>query len=275
MIELSEAMTLASQLNTETTGRTVELVKGPSYQHKFTWFYPDAAAYNKSLKGSKVRSTSAFGIFTEMDFDNNMKLSFHDGINVRLLDAEAKIPAKYQLLIRFCDGVMLVFTVVMYGGFACHSGEYDNPYYLKSKEAISPLTPDFDMDHFTALLNGVKQAISAKAFLATEQRIPGLGNGSLQDILLKCKIHPKRKIETLSMPEKENMFQAVKNTFEQMAEQGGRSTEKDLYGNPGGYQTILSKISLNKPCPYCGGQIEKQTYLGGAVYYCSNCQPFA
>lgn len=275
MIELSEAMTLAKQLNTETAGRIVESVKGPSYQHKFTWFYPDAAAYNDSLKGSKVRSASSFGIFVEMDFDNNMKLCFHDGINVRFLDAGAKVPPKYQLLIRFCDGVMLVFTVAMYGGFACHSGEYDNPYYLKSKEAISPLTPDFDMDHFTALLNGVKQAISAKAFLATEQRIPGLGNGSLQDILLKCNIHPKREIETLSMLEKENMFQAVKNTFEQMAEQGGRNTEKDLYGNPGGYQTILSKKSLNKPCPYCGGEIEKQTYLGGAVYYCSNCQPFA
>lgn|GEM_PF-2077218 len=30
-----------------------------------------------------------------------------------------------------------------------------------------------------------------KAFLATEQRIPGLGNGVLQDILWTARIHPK------------------------------------------------------------------------------------
>lgn len=36
-----------------------------------------------------------------------------------------------------------------------------------------------------------------KAFLAAEQRFPGIGNGVLQDILLESGIHPKRKISTL------------------------------------------------------------------------------
>jgi formamidopyrimidine-DNA glycosylase len=49
------------------------------------------------------------------------------------------------------------------------------------------------------LLSGEKlSSLSAKAFLATEQRIPGLGNGVAQDILFTAKIHSKRKMSTLS-----------------------------------------------------------------------------
>ena len=36
------------------------------------------------------------------------------------------------------------------------------------------------------------QNLSVKALLATEQRIPGLGNGVLQDILHKTGVHPRR-----------------------------------------------------------------------------------
>ena len=53
---------------------------------------------------------------------------------------------------------------------------------------------------------------------------------------------------------------------------GGRDTEKDLFGNPGGYQTRMSKRTLAGGCPACGGPITKEAYLGGAVYYCPRCQ---
>ena len=42
---------------------------------------------------------------------------------------------------------------------------------------------NYDNDHtcFFGLLDSAKPNLSAKAFLATKQRIPGLGNGVLQD----------------------------------------------------------------------------------------------
>ncbi len=57
-----------------------------------------------------------------------------------------------------------------------------------------------------------------------------------------------------------------------MASQGGRDTELDLLGKPGGYQTILSKNTANKPCRVCGTIIRKEAYLGGSIYYCEKCQ---
>lgn len=272
MIELPEALTLASQLRKEINGKTVKAVYPPSYEHKFTWFHGNAETYDDLLRGLAVVDAEAFGIFVEIIFEKGLKFHFNDGVNVRFLNPEEKKLDRYQLLIEFTDDSALMFTVAMYGGFACHQGEIDNPYYLTSKESISPLLDIFDYARFEMLMAAVKPGLSAKAFLATEQRIPGLGNGVLQDILLDCQIHPKRKLQSLSSKERQAMFGSVKRVLAEMTEKGGRDTERDLYGNYGSYRTRLSKNSYKLGYCKCGGVIEKQAYLGGTVYTCSKCQ---
>ena len=121
--------------------------------------------------------------------------------------------------------------------------------------------------------SGVKLNLSAKAFLATEQRIPGLGNGVLQDILFNAGIHPKRKLQTMSGEDKNNLFRNLKSTLKDMWDCGGRDTERDLFGKPGGYQTILSNKTLAYPCRVCGSGLRREAYLGGNIYFCPSCQP--
>jgi formamidopyrimidine-DNA glycosylase len=114
-----------------------------------------------------------------------------------------------------------------------------------------------------------------KALLATEQRIPGLGNGVLQDILFNAGVHPKRKKSTLSDFQKAELFHCLKVTLKSMTDRGGRDTEKDLFGNLGGYKSVLSKNTYSVPCPNCGDTIIKEAYLGGTIYYCPACQPLS
>ena len=152
-------------------------------------------------------------------------------------------------------------------------GEFDNTYYIQSKEKPSPLSNEFTQEYFAGLISDPKnEKLSLKAFLATEQRIPGLGNGVLQDILFNAGLHPKRKKSTLSDFQKSELFHSIKVTLDKMTSLGGRDTEKDLYGQPGGYKTILSKNTIKNPCPVCGDTIIKQPYLGGAIYFCTTCQ---
>lgn len=68
------------------------------------------------------------------------------------------------------------------------------------------------------------------------------------------------------------MYKILKTTLKEMAEFGGRDTERDLFGACGGYQTQMSKNTAGKPCPRCGETIAKEAYMGGSVYYCPNCQ---
>jgi formamidopyrimidine-DNA glycosylase len=114
--------------------------------------------------------------------------------------------------------------------------------------------------------------LSLKAFLATEQRIPGLGNGVLQDILFHSELHPKKKVSTMSDRDKKDLFASIKSILDDMVVKGGRDTEKDLFGNIGGYKTLLSKNTAGTPCPVCGTAIVKEAYLGGSIYYCKKCQ---
>jgi len=93
-----------------------------------------------------------------------------------------------------------------------------------------------------------------------------------QDILWTAKIHPKRKMSTLSEDELKEMYKSLKNVLMDMMVQGGRDTERDLFGNHGGYKTILSKKTVGKPCPICNTIIKKEAYLGGSIYYCPSCQ---
>lgn len=57
-----------------------------------------------------------------------------------------------------------------------------------------------------------------------------------------------------------------------MIDLSGRDTEKDFLGNKGNYITKMSKTGIKNPCEKCDGNIKKEAYLGGSIYYCENCQ---
>lgn len=273
MIEIPESRTVAQQVAGMLSGRTITDVFNATHPHKFTWYSGDPADYRALLAGKTILSAEGHGAFVDMLLEDDTHIAVSDGVNLRYYPAEAGIPSKYQLLVTLDDEAFLVFTVAMYGGINAFRGVFDNPYYLGALSKPSPLDERFDAVCFDRLVAGAKPNLSAKAFLATEQRIPGLGNGVLQDILFKARIHPKRKLATLGDRELENLYVVIKSVLREMTAAGGRDTEKDLFGNFGGYRVLLSKNTWREPCPVCGGALVKEAYLGGAVYYCPHCQP--
>jgi formamidopyrimidine-DNA glycosylase len=197
-----------------------------------------------------------------------------DGINLRFHKVEEPRPEKHQLLIEFEDGTAISASAAMYGGIFCTpAGGHDNPYYLLAVKKPSPLTDVFSEDYFRGLFTPECEKLSVKAFLATEQRIPGLGNGVLQDILYNAGMHPKKKVSSLGEQERTTLFEVIRSILQEMTRLGGRDTERDLFGNPGGYSTKMSKNTAGKECPRCGQIILKESYMGGSVYYCPGCQP--
>ena len=273
MIELPEAFSLSKQLNDTIKGKTISKIIAGYTKHKFTWFYGDVENYQKFLENIKIDKADSFGGFVEISAGNN-KILFSEGVNLRFFENYSEIPNKHQLLIEFTDGTFLCASVQMYGGVGCFiENTLDNDYYLGAKEKPSPLSKDFDYNYFNKLISNENvQKLSVKALLATEQRIPGLGNGVLQDILYNAKVHHKQKVNTLSLEQKYDIFNSVKNTLKEMTEKNGRNTEKDLFGNIGGYITKLSKNTVGKNCDLCGSKIQKASYMGGSIYYCNGCQ---
>ena len=271
MLELPEAVVMARQINQALIGKRIRKATANHSPHKFAWYSGDPAEYNKLLAGKTVGAATAYAGEVEIKADDMLLLV---GTGMRYHAEGEKLPPKHQLLLEFEDATALSATIQMWGALFCfkegEKGGFED--YHLAKQRPSPLSDGFDRAYFDGLFDENSGKLSAKAFLATEQRIPGLGNGVLQDILWAAKIHPKRKMAGLPDEEIHRMYSAVKSVLRDMTQQGGRDTERDLFGCLGGYKTILSKNTAGKPCPACATMIKKEAYMGGSIYYCAGCQ---
>lgn len=275
MIEIPESYTLAKQINENLAGKSVTSVTAGSSPHKFAWYEGDPSNYGARLLNSNINSARDSGMFVEISL-SRATLLFCDGINLRLHPKAGHPPKKHQLLLELDDHMLISATISMYGGIYCWDQDHDfnNEYYDTAREKPSPLSEAFDQEYFQNLISVEDvQKSSLKAALATKQRIPGFGNGCLQDVLWKANLHPKRKTNTLSDVEIHQLFTTLKTTLAEMAYSGGRNTEKDLFGQPGGYPVVMSAANKEKPCPTCGTKIQKESYMGGSIYVCETCQP--
>ncbi|MCL2843258.1 MAG: endonuclease VIII [Oscillospiraceae bacterium] len=273
MLEIPEAIVISRQLDQTVKGKRIKEVVTAASPHKFAWYFGEPSEYDALLCGRTIEAAFSYGGRIEMPVEDAV-LQFGDGVNLRYYEADEKHPAKHQLFVAFDDGSALAATVAMYGmlmAYPPHAMD-DDFYYKAAKEAVSPLSDGFDYPYFQTLFDEKGLKMSAKAFLATEQRIPGLGNGVLQDILLNANIHPKKKMRTLSEEQRRELFDSVTSTLAEMTGAGGRDTERDLFGNLGGYQTKLGKNNKLLICPNCGGGVKKESYMGGSIYFCEQCQ---
>ncbi len=272
MSEIPEAESLARQLTEKVKGKKIAGVVAGLSPHKFAFYHGDPKDYDALLRGKTIGTAVARAGMVEIQAGDAVLV--FGCVSPRFHTRDEKRPRKHHLLIEFEDGTAISATVQLYGELYCFKeGDFHNHYYDVARAKPSPLSDEFDWAYFSRLITSSDvQKLSVKAFLATEQRMPGLGNGVLQDILYNARIHPKRRVETLTDAERDNIFHSVKSTLKEMTAQGGRDTIKDLFGKPGGYRTRLSQNTVGKPCPACGGMIVKQPYLGGSIYFCNGCQ---
>ncbi len=273
MIELPEARTLARQLAQTCVGRTVTGVGVLESPHRFAFLSGGGDAYPGLLTGQPLTGSRAHGglVFVEIG-DHTLILG--DGAFPRRTPPGGTPPAKRQLRLDLDDGSTLTVTVRMYGGVHLWELDRDNPYIQVALDRPGPLDDTFDEAWVAGLFAepGVEK-LSVKAFLATDQRIPGVGNGLVQDTAWRAEVNPRTRIGALSAEQHDALIEALRETAGLMVAAGGRDTEPGLDGTPGGYHGVLGKATVGTPCPRCSATIVKEAFLGGAIYYCPGCQP--
>lgn len=272
MIELPEARTIARDLRKEVLWKTIQSVSGNFTDHKFTFYHGDPNTYHEQLKNKTVTAIIDRDFYVELEIEDRV-LVFRDGANIRWYERSQQFK-KSKLLLSFTDGSCLNVTTSMYAAICVFQKDdiWQDPYYQKELQSLSPIDGSFTFDEFIYKLDETSQKLSIKAFLATQQRFSGIGNGVCQDILFHARLLPKRKMYTLNSSELKTLYVAVKQTLQRMADAGGRDSEKTIYGTKGGYRCIMCAGHYREGCPICGGSIQKEQYLGGSVYYCPHCQ---
>jgi formamidopyrimidine-DNA glycosylase len=275
MIELPEALVIANQMNEAIRGRQIASAMRGNAPHKFAFYTRSAEEYAALLPGKVIGPARGHGglILIEAEPDYLLALG-GGGERIALHRAAKTLPKKHQLLLGFTDGGYLTVTVQGWGAaMLFHDSEVPGHPWV-GKPGVSPLSDAFSYEFFQERFGELKEndSSSVKFFMISKPGVWGVGNGCLQDILFRARLHPRRRALDLSEAERRSLYTATRETLRQMVSLGGRDGEIDLFGQPGGYRRILSSETAGQPCPECGEVIEKIQYLGGASYFCPKCQ---
>jgi formamidopyrimidine-DNA glycosylase len=275
MIELPEALIIARQMSEELVGKQIEFGVRGNVPHKFAFYSRSAEEYEAILKGKVMGEATGHGnaILASVGPDYTLVLG-GGGERILFHQSESTLPKKHHLLLHYRDGTYLTVTVQGWGNILLlHQSELlEHPHV--GEKRVSPLSDGFTFEYLQGLLGELEEgdSRSIKFFVISEPGIWGVGNGYLQDILFRAKIHPRRRATDIVEEERRTFHRAIRETLKQAVELRGRDTERDLYNRRGGYRRILDSKSVGQPCPECGTPVEKIQYLGGTCYLCPSCQ---
>jgi formamidopyrimidine-DNA glycosylase len=275
MFELPEFVNLSKQMNEILIGKKIKCGNLGNTVHKFVWYNRTPDEFQELTAGKILGVTSSKGKWLFIPLNPGYVLLIGEcGGKILYHPSELTGPKKYHLHITFEDNSYLTATTQMWGAYELYTkGKEQNRDLVKNMK-ITPNQTEFTFEYFCALIDSQSETgkRSVKGLLTQDQLIPGLGNAITQDILFKAKLHPKQPIIDLKKEQKRKLYEMILETVYEVIEKGGRNDEYDLYNNQGNYKRIMDKNAVNTSCPQCGSKIDKIQYLGGACYFCLNCQ---
>lgn len=273
MLELPEAVHLAAQLTDVLAGRRIASASCGNRPHKWVWYGPSAEELPVLLAGAEPVRASGVARGIRVDLADGRLLMFDEfGGRMRYHRPGDALPATYHFGLLLDDGAQLSLAVQGWGGIRVITP--DELAARLGERAVSPLDEGFTAERVTALLADYEPAKEPiKAWFTNSRSVLGIGNGYLQDILLRAGVHPRRKVGSITADEAAALWRGTRETITAAVAAGGRRTEFDLYDQRGGYEPLLDRYRKGAPCPRCGTMIESFSFLGGSCYVCPTCQP--
>lgn len=269
MAELPEIMILTHQMSQELLEKEFESVE--VLQEKC--LNMEIEVFTKNLMGKKIIGVHNRGkwIFIKLSGNSNLLLNPGMGADFLYYDNGKDRPEKYQCRFHFKDQ----------SGFTCRFWWFGHVEFIQDNEltnhkptrdiATSPLDGDFTLKHFRGLIKGRSQI---KNLILNQEKIGGIGNVYIHDILFGAKIHPKRPVNSLTEEEINNIYKIMKKNLKTALNKHGLAYEMDFHGVKEGYyrEDFLIAYKEGEPCPTCGNIIEKIKTGSTSSYICPHCQ---
>jgi formamidopyrimidine-DNA glycosylase len=270
MPELPEITVLARQMNKELEGKQVVNIESKQPKN----LNIPVASFSKIIESKTVGNIFSKGkwIFIKLDPDYYLLINLGMNGDVLYFSPDNKAPEKHHFKLTFNDktGFTITFQWI---GLVHLVAEKDLPKHkLTAKLGIQPTDKNFTLEHFKRLLDNKKAII--KNYLLDQKNIAGIGNVYIQDTLFRARLHPNRKINTLTPQEITRLYHVIKDTLNHAIKLGGLAYEKDFYGRHGKLtiDKFLVGYKTGKPCPNCKTPIQKIRTGTTASYICPKHQ---
>jgi formamidopyrimidine-DNA glycosylase len=139
----------------------------------------------------------------------------------------------------------------------------DNPDSFIASQHLGPDAYTIDLQTFSNIFSKLHGTI--KTALMNQEKIAGLGNIYIDEILYQSKIHPLTPISEI---DKSKIIQLFKNMHTVLTQ--AINAEADISKMPNLF--LLPHRSSSDHCPICNQKIQRETVSGRSTYFCPSCQ---
>lgn len=180
-----------------------------------------------------------------------------------------------RVMLTFADGSQLFFNDQRKFGWMKLMPIAEIPYLpFMQKVGPEPLSADFTEDDFVARFERRKRS-GIKAALLDQSVVAGIGNIYADETLWGAKVHPSRRVESITRQEFSDMYREAREVMNLAIDKGGSSNKNyvNADGKKGSYMDfarVFRREGLE--CLRCGTVIEKIRVAGRGTHYCPTCQ---
>jgi len=280
--ELPEILVWARQLGHELKGKTISAVE--TRQPKCLNVPPeDMTAF---LTGRSVAGAYGRGkwIVVELAPDGHLLLNLGMGGDFHYdrpaapsarsgSSGNAGAPRKYQFRLGFADDSSLSIRFWWFGYVHAAPAGTLQDHEMTASLGPSPLDPGMTLERFRSMV-AARPRRAVKSFILDQKIMAGIGNVYAQDSLWGAKLHPDRRLGSLSEVEVEALWTSIRDVLGRSVAKGGLAYERDFFGRPGGFGSDDFAVGYKEgqPCPRCGAAVVKTKTGPTSTYICPNCQ---
>ncbi len=175
----------------------------------------------------------------------------------------------------FSDGGRLFFQDMrLFGYIHLLEDRALQEYFVKIDLGPEPMDTAFSIDYFTVLCKR-RARTSVKAMLLDQSAIAGLGNIYVDEACWLAQVRPQRKVGSLSVAERKELWRACRKILKEAIDLGGTSFSHyyQVDGTIGQYWSRRRVYGrTGEPCKRCKSLIKKTRAAGRGTHYCPGCQ---
>jgi formamidopyrimidine-DNA glycosylase len=229
---------------------------------------PTLSEFKKKIIDEKIEKIIRKGKLLIIELKRDKFLIIHLRITGWL--KYGRIEKKARVVFELSNGQFLNYMDSRLLGQLSLRKEYKDLDFLKR---LGPEIFHLTSKQFEKKLEGRKGNI--KALIMNQNFIAGVGNIYAQEALFLAKIDPRRTAKSLTVYEKDKLYEKLKAVLTEAIEYRGSSVDsyRNLEGQAGGMEKRLKVYGKkNQPCPLCKQPLKKITIAGRGTCFCLRCQ---
>lgn len=269
MAELPELTILQRQMHESLSGRTITAVE----VRQDKCLNVPAGTLVSAVAGRQISEVTRRGkwLYLHLDPDAYLLLNLGMGADLWYYKPGEELPNKYHFRLGLDDGAGFTCRFWWFGYIRLFSADELLTHPETAKLGPSPL--EISAEEFATRARKYPRS-TVKSLILDQDKLSGVGNAYAHDILWEARLHPQRKLGSLSENELSCYYQAIGSVLNRSLEKGGLET--DFYrtgGNVQGWEELfLIGYKQGKPCPRCGTAIEAIKTGSTTTFICPSCQ---